>query len=155
MNECLTTSQHQKTQIGYWVSEKGKRVKVKSCAINKISQFSSFKIFIKIQNQLNKLKIIQGGIEKIPLNHIYQIYHFLSERDDCTPSECGARSWGRTIRRCCCGVATRRGGGRPLEVSPVESRDCRTVASKPLGARCSSLVRAFAHGAMGRRMDPS
>ena len=23
------------------------------------------------------------------------------------------------------------------------------------GARCSSLVRAFAHGAMGRRIDPS
>ena len=24
-----------------------------------------------------------------------------------------------------------------------------------LGARCSSVVRAFAHGAMGRRVDPS
>ena len=24
-----------------------------------------------------------------------------------------------------------------------------------LGARCSSMVRAFAHGAMGRRIDPS
>ena len=24
-----------------------------------------------------------------------------------------------------------------------------------LGARCSSVVRAFAHGAMGRRIDPS
>ena len=23
------------------------------------------------------------------------------------------------------------------------------------GARCSSVVRAFAHGAMGRRIDPS
>ena len=23
------------------------------------------------------------------------------------------------------------------------------------GARCSSMVRAFAHGAMGRRIDPS
>ena len=23
------------------------------------------------------------------------------------------------------------------------------------GARCSSVVRAFAHGAMGRRLDPS
>ena len=27
-------------------------------------------------------------------------------------------------------------------------------ASAP-GARCSSVVRAFAHGAMGRRIDPS
>ena len=26
MNECLTTPQHEK-QIGYWVSEKGKRMK--------------------------------------------------------------------------------------------------------------------------------
>ena len=25
----------------------------------------------------------------------------------------------------------------------------------PSGARCSSVVRAFAHGAMGRRIDPS
>ena len=25
----------------------------------------------------------------------------------------------------------------------------------PTGARCSSVVRAFAHGAMGRRIDPS
>ena len=24
-----------------------------------------------------------------------------------------------------------------------------------MGARCSSMVRAFAHGAMGRRIDPS
>ena len=24
-----------------------------------------------------------------------------------------------------------------------------------IGARCSSVVRAFAHGAMGRRIDPS
>ena len=24
-----------------------------------------------------------------------------------------------------------------------------------VGARCGSVVRAFAHGAMGRRMDPS
>ena len=29
------------------------------------------------------------------------------------------------------------------------------VGSILLGARCSSVVRAFAHGAMGRRIDPS
>ena len=65
MNECLTTPQHEK-QIGYWVSEKGKCMKwlynekmksiknhsVNSCAINKISQFSSVKILNKIQNLL-------------------------------------------------------------------------------------------------------
>ena len=28
-------------------------------------------------------------------------------------------------------------------------------SSTPLGARRSSVVRAFAHGAMGRRIDPS
>ena len=27
--------------------------------------------------------------------------------------------------------------------------------ARPVGARCSSVVRAFAHGAMGRRIDPS
>ena len=26
---------------------------------------------------------------------------------------------------------------------------------QPVGARCSSVVRAFAHGAMGHRIDPS
>ena len=30
-----------------------------------------------------------------------------------------------------------------------------SVISKVEGARCSSVVRAFAHGAMGRRIDPS
>ena len=29
------------------------------------------------------------------------------------------------------------------------------LASVLFGARCSSVVRAFAHGAMGRRIDPS
>ena len=31
--------------------------------------------------------------------------------------------------------------------------NCHTL--KQVGARCSSMVRAFAHGAMGRRIDPS
>ena len=30
-----------------------------------------------------------------------------------------------------------------------------SLESDNLGARCSSVVRAFAHGAMGRRIDPS
>ena len=29
------------------------------------------------------------------------------------------------------------------------------LINKKMGARCSSVVRAFAHGAMGRRIDPS
>ena len=42
-----------------------KRIKkhsVKSCAKNKISQFSSVKILNKMQNLLNILKLIQSGI---------------------------------------------------------------------------------------------
>ena len=31
----------------------------------------------------------------------------------------------------------------------------RDTDSNPEGARCGSVVRAFAHGAMGRRIDPS
>ena len=31
----------------------------------------------------------------------------------------------------------------------------RTVHTTAFGARCSSVVIAFAHGAMGRRIDPS
>ena len=37
-----------------------KKHSVKSCAINKISHFSSFKILNKIQNLLKNLKLIQG-----------------------------------------------------------------------------------------------
>ena len=37
MNECLTTPQHEK-QIGYWVSEKGKKKK-KNVANNKVNLF--------------------------------------------------------------------------------------------------------------------
>ena len=69
-----------------------KKHSVKSCAINKIPQFSSFKIWNKIQNFLKTLKLIQGGIEKIPPHHTYQIYYFLSVRDDCTPPKCGELS---------------------------------------------------------------
>ena len=56
MNDCLTTPQQK--SIGYWVN--------------------------KIQNLLKLLKLIHGGIEKIAPHHIYQIFHFLSKRDDCT-----------------------------------------------------------------------
>ena len=40
---------------------------IKSCAINKILQFSSFKILNKIQNLLKNLKLIQGGSLKLAL----------------------------------------------------------------------------------------
>ena len=35
----------------------------------------------------------------------------------------------------------------------IFARDVSTPIDR--GARCSSVVRAFAHGAMGRRIDPS
>ena len=38
-----------------------KKHSVKSCAINKISQFSAVKILNKIQNLVKMLKLIQGG----------------------------------------------------------------------------------------------
>ena len=41
-----------------------------------------------------------------------------------------------------------RGGGERGHVPP-------TCEGFFLGARCSSVVRAFAHGAMGPRIDPS
>ena len=58
----------------------------------KVSQFNSFKIWNKIQNVLKAFKLIQGGIEKIPPHHTYQIYHTLSVRDDCTPPKCSELS---------------------------------------------------------------
>ena len=66
-------------QIGYWVSEKGKRMKwlynkklkiiiiiikhtVKSCAINKISQLGLFKIDSKITFVLKTTHLVWDGI---------------------------------------------------------------------------------------------
>ena len=40
---------------------------VKSCAINKISQFSSFKILNKIQKLINILKLIQAVLRHVRL----------------------------------------------------------------------------------------
>ena len=48
----------------------------------------------KIQNLLQILILIQGGIWMIPPHNIYQIYHSLSVRDDCTPPKCGERVIG-------------------------------------------------------------
>ena len=48
--------------------------------------------------------------------------------------------------------------GLPLLMRECHSKHlARLIASLPSsrGARCSSVVRAFAHGAMGRRIDPS
>ena len=50
-----------------------------------------------------------------------------------------------------------RAGRRQQQAGAVATR-CVTTWSTLLiqsGARCSSVVRAFAHGAMGRRIDPS
>ena len=66
MNECFTTPQHEK-QIGYWVSEKGKCMKLKfvlinhsvmSCAINTISQLGLFKMHSKIQFVLKTTQLV-------------------------------------------------------------------------------------------------
>ena len=40
-------------------------------------------------------------------------------------------------------------------VSICSHRVCISLLLLLQGARCSSVVRAFAHGAMGRRIDPS
>ena len=36
-----------------------------------------------------------------------------------------------------------------------KSQSVLKLESWQAGARCSSVIRAFAHGAMGRRIDPS
>ena len=41
----------------------------------------------------------------------------------------------------------------PLLSNQLNTVCIQTITTK--GARCSSVVRAFAHGAMGRRIDPS
>ena len=40
-------------------------------------------------------------------------------------------------------------------IAIIPSTPIAIIPSTPRGARCSSVVRAFAHGAMGRRIDPS
>ena len=42
-------------------------------------------------------------------------------------------------------------GARPVHISHLLTN----MSSRSVGARCSSVVRASAHGAMGRRIDPS
>ena len=44
------------------------------------------------------------------------------------------------------------GGWRESDLSPFPITFSLSVSR---GARCSSVVRAFAHGAMGRQIDPS
>ena len=46
------------------------------------------------------------------------------------------------------------GSGFPRSLSGWSFTICVTPYNRK-GARCSSVVRAFAHGAMGRRIDPS
>ena len=42
-----------------------------------------------------------------------------------------------------------------LRIVDVQMTERMMAPIIPGGARCSSVVRAFAHGAMGRRIDPS
>ena len=44
-------------------------------------------------------------------------------------------------------------GLRPVNISTTHQGRFNSILKA--GARCSSVVRAFAHGAMGRRIDPS
>ena len=46
-------------------------------------------------------------------------------------------------------------GGDPRTSKPVYIYILFLSSHILWGARCSSMVRAFAHGAMGRRIDPS
>ena len=70
-------------------------------------------------------------------------------------------SWGLTTRTI--GVMTMvHGDDTGLVLPPrvasiqVRARDMwQCTFYSPKGARCSSVVRAFAHGRMGRRIDPS
>ena len=55
------------------------------------------------------------------------------------------RSYTIIINNPCIRPSVGGGGGHLLVV----------IVSHLTGARCSSVVRAFAHGAMGRRIDPS
>ena len=41
------------------------------------------------------------------------------------------------------------------QMTPTTGVQFQIIHHTGLGARCSSVVRAFAHGAMGRRIDPS
>ena len=45
------------------------------------------------------------------------------------------------------------GCGKYTETSPVE--EVQTLSQVGEGVRCGSVVRAFAHGAMGCRINPS
>ena len=57
-------------------------------------------------------------------------------------------------------ILVRVGGGLfacpyPLKVQARPPRDQNRLSGLGVGARRNSVIRAFAHGAMGRRIDPS
>ena len=52
-------------------------------------------------------------------------------------------------------VSSARKASQNFRASLMSSEVSGTSSSSPEGARCSSVVRAFAHGAMGCRIDPS
>ena len=48
-----------------------------------------------------------------------------------------------------------RNSSQGMNQGGISVKEVNNVPSALYGARCSSVVRAFAHGAMGRRIDPS
>ena len=63
-----------------------------------------------------------------------------------------------TFRASCCSARLSRAQVPVLASSSVRDRTIEGDVEHPFlreGARCSSVVRAFAHGTMGHRIDPS
>ena len=79
------------------------------------------------------------------------ILHARPRRQDSTyHSRCCNSCRGHNKRSLLEFIAIHEVGLLPAEMFLLES-----TVSQSRGARCSSVVRAFAHGAMGRRIDPS
>ena len=82
----------------------------------------------------------------------YQIYLPLLEQNYCTPPKCGKLSeYTDSVH-----TEVEDPSSRCINESDEYER-CRHDTNSfilPAGARCSSVVREFAHGAMGRRIDP-
>ena len=69
---------------------------------------------------------------------------------------CVEGSSSKTSETCTEGDYCPEGVGLPLRCPPVSmQQSLLTMIWTRSGVRCSSVVKAFAHGAMGRRIDPS
>ena len=114
----------------------------------------SFIFFFKFQEAVRLL----GGIDVLVLNHImpFPLGEWLGSHDNLTQfskiMDINFRAYVHLASHAQRHLEASRGSIVVVSSYAGEAMKCLEIHG---GARCSSVVRAFAHGAMDRRIDPS